>query len=98
MSEYPGQNYSGGQGYGDQQDGGDQNAGQQSSGDQYGGDQGGYGYSQGGQSSEPGADDNEDVVIEYEYATEEGIQFSMDELTSAGYEPEPDDSSSGSIA
>ena len=84
MSEYPGQDYTGGQGYGDQ-----------GSGEQYGGGQ--YSTDQGGQSGGQGAED-EDVAIEYEYSTEESFQYSMDELTSAGYEPESDDSSSGYIA
>ncbi|HSV65347.1 MAG TPA: hypothetical protein VLJ59_05490 [Mycobacteriales bacterium] len=55
-----------------------------------------YGQSYGGQDyggQDGSGDENAEVTIDYEYATEESIEVSMDELTASGYQPEPDDSS-----
>jgi hypothetical protein len=56
-----------------------------------------YGYDQaapGGQQAEQ----DEDVEIDWEYAAEEGLQCSMDDLTSVGYEPPTDEDSANYVA
>jgi hypothetical protein len=80
MSEYPGQE-SGDQSYGDQGYGGQSYSDQSSQ------------ESQDPSQTTQGAE-NEDVELDWEYSTEESFQYSMDDLTSVGYEPPSGDDSS----
>jgi hypothetical protein len=69
---------------------------------QYGYDQGQYQAAQGQDQSQAqhggGGHEDEDVEIDWEYTAEEGLQCSMSDLTSVGYEPPADDDSSHIVA